>query len=295
MKITLLGTGTPAPLLKRVCSGYLIEVGSDLIVMDHGAGAHQRLLETGRRATEVTHVFLSHLHYDHCMDFPRLVLQRWDMAAGKAPELKVFGPPPLKRLTENLFGPEGFFGPDVIARTNHRLSLDIYEGRGGTLPRRGPMPEVTEVRHGSVVEGNCWRVRVADVSHVQPYLECHGFRLDTPQGSMCYSGDSGGVPKHLVDLAEGVDILIHMCHFMSGTEPNETYRATCGGHRDAAEVARRAGAKTLVLTHILPGIDHPRIREQILREVMEIFPGEVIWGEDLMEIPVQPLPRPKIG
>src|SRR5205085_1673692 len=67
-KITLLGTGTPAPSLERQGSGYLIEVGDELIVMDHGPGAHHRLLETGHRAVDVTHAFFTHLHYDHCMD-----------------------------------------------------------------------------------------------------------------------------------------------------------------------------------------------------------------------------------
>ena len=94
MKITLLGTGTPTPSPKRQSSGYLIDVGDDVIVMDHGPGAHHRLIETGRRAVQVTHVFFSHLHYDHCMDYGRLVLQRWDMGADRIPDLKVFGPEP---------------------------------------------------------------------------------------------------------------------------------------------------------------------------------------------------------
>src|SRR5262245_31881196 len=78
MKITLLGTGTPAPSLERQGSGYLFDVGTDLIVMDHGPGAHHRLLESGHRAVDVNHAFFTHLHYDHCMDYGRLVLQRWD-------------------------------------------------------------------------------------------------------------------------------------------------------------------------------------------------------------------------
>ena len=49
MRITLLGTGTPAPSLKRQSSGYLIDVGGDVLVFDHGAGAHHRLLEAGRQ------------------------------------------------------------------------------------------------------------------------------------------------------------------------------------------------------------------------------------------------------
>ena len=78
LTITLLGTGTPAPSLERQSSGYLIDVGGDLIVWDHGPGAHHRLIESGHRTIDVTHAFFTHLHYDHCMDYGRLVLQRWD-------------------------------------------------------------------------------------------------------------------------------------------------------------------------------------------------------------------------
>ena len=67
MKLTLLGTGTPTPSLKRASSSYLFEIGPDVIVMDHGPGAHNRLLEAGKRVVDVTHVFFSHLHYDHCL------------------------------------------------------------------------------------------------------------------------------------------------------------------------------------------------------------------------------------
>ena len=89
LTLTLLGTGTPAPSLDRQSSGYLIEVGSDLIVWDHGPGAHHRLLESGHRSIDTTHAFFTHLHYDHCMDYGRLVLQRWDQGADRIPELKV--------------------------------------------------------------------------------------------------------------------------------------------------------------------------------------------------------------
>jgi ribonuclease BN (tRNA processing enzyme) len=86
LTITLLGTGTPAPSLTRQSSGYLIEVGDDLIVWDHGPGAHQRLIESGHRSIDTTHAFFTHLHYDHCMEYGRLVLQRWDQGADRIPE-----------------------------------------------------------------------------------------------------------------------------------------------------------------------------------------------------------------
>jgi ribonuclease BN (tRNA processing enzyme) len=287
MKIILLGTGTPTPSLKRQSSGYLIEVGDDLIVMDHGPGAHHRLLEAGRRAIDVTHVFLSHLHYDHCMDYPRLVLQRWDMGADRIPDLEVYGPPPLARMTLQLFAEDGVFGPDIEARIKHQGSIDVFEARGGVTPRKRPNPRVTEVHPGEVVEGTGWTVTVGEASHVQPYLACYGYRLDTAEGSLCYSGDSGGVCRDMVELARGCDVLIHMNHFLSGTEPTHIYRAVCGNHLDTAEIARQAGVKTLVLTHVLEQIDQAGIRERIVKEIAEIFDGNVIWGEDLMEVPVE--------
>lgn len=286
LTLTLLGTGTPAPSLDRQSSGYLIEVGSDVIVWDHGPGAHHRLLETGRRSTEVTHVFFTHLHYDHCMDYGRLVLQRWDQGAGRIPELQVYGPPPIARITDQLFGVEGIYGPDIEARTRHRSSLDVFEARGGKLPRLRPAPQVTEIKAGATVRGNGWTIRVAHAQHAQPYLECVALRLDTKDGSICYTGDSGGVSDSIVELAKGCDVLIAMNHYFSGTEPSPAYRGATGNHRDNAEIATRAGVKTLVLTHLLAQIDQPAVREQIVYEIREVFNGAVIWGEDLMRLGV---------
>jgi ribonuclease Z len=286
LTVTLLGTGTPAPSLERQSSGYLIAAGRDLIVWDHGPGAHQRLIESGHRPIDVTHAFFTHLHYDHCMDYGRLVLQRWDQGAGRIGELKVYGPPPLARMTEQLFGAEGVYGADIRARVEHRSSLDVYEARGGTMPRVRPAPRVTEIHAGSVVEGDGWKITTGHAQHVQPYLECLAFRLDTVEGSVCYTGDSGPSDT-IVELAKGCDLLIHMNHYFSGTEPSPAYRAACGNHRDNALIAKRAGVKTLVLTHLLAQIDRPAIREQIVHEIRQTFDGAVIWGEDLMRLTVR--------
>ena len=104
----------------------------------------------------VTHLFLTHLHYDHCVDYGYLVLNRWDQGSGKIPELEVFGPQPVARMTELLFGEEGVYGPDLAGRTRHPGSQFIYEMRGGVLPRKRPAPHVTEVVHGALVERGEW-------------------------------------------------------------------------------------------------------------------------------------------
>ena len=285
MRLILLGTGTPAPSLERQSSGYLIEVAGEVLAFDHGPGAHHRLLESGRRAVDVTRAFFTHLHYDHVMDYPRLVLQRWDHGCGPYRGPQVYGPPPLARVTDLLFGDDGVYGPDIRARLDHQSSLDVFQARGGTLPRRRPAPHVTEVHAGSVIKGNGWTVTVGSAAHVQPQLECLAYRIDAEDGAICYSGDSGACDS-LADLARGCDVLIHMNHHFSGTEPSVAYRAACGNHRDNAQLAQAAGVKTLVLTHVLPQIDRPGIREQIVHEIQQVFDGRVIWGEDLMELTV---------
>ena len=55
---------------------------------------------------------------------------------------------------------------------------------------------------------------------------------------------------------------------------------------DVAEVARRAGVKTLVMSHVLEHIDRPGTRERLLNEAAQVFKGEIIWAEDLMQITV---------
>lgn len=288
MKLTLLGTGTPAPSLKRMSSGYVLEIEDDLIVIDHGPGAHHRFLEAGYRATDVTHCFISHLHYDHFMDFPRLLMTRWDQGSGRSGELKVFGPAPIASITDKLIGADGIYALDIEARTHHEMSLEIYKARGGTLPRRPPSPAIRELRPGDTVQNNGWSVTVGSGWHAEPYLNCLAYRFEAGDRSVFYSGDSGGVCPGIVELASGCDVLIHMNHFYSGTEPTEAYRKSCGNHVDTALVAQQAGVSTLVLTHFTEQIDQPGVRERIVSEISKVFHGTIIWGEDLMTVPIEP-------
>jgi len=284
LKLTLLGTGTPTPSLKRMCSGYVLEIGQDVIVFDHGFGAHHRLLEIGIEPTRVTHFFCSHLHYDHMGDYPRLLLTRWDQGAGRIPELKVYGPPPLKAASESLFGEGGAFWPDLTARTEHMCSVSIYHARGGTGTRAKPSPEVTEMRPNDVVHGNGWTVKAVGVAHFGPQLISYGFRLDSAEGSFVYSGDSGPCAS-MERLSEDCDVLVHMCHYLTGSELCPEFAESCMGHLELAELGHKSRVRNLVITHVTEQIDQPGIRERVLREMGAIYPGNLIFGEDCMEIP----------
>lgn len=284
MKVTLLGTGTPNPSLKRASSGYLVEHGEQKILLDLGPGAYHRMMEAGTEAAEISDLLFSHLHYDHCLDYPRLVLTRWDQGHGNIPELNVRGPAPIAQMTERLFGAQGAFRPDIDARIHHPASVLTYELRGGKPPRSDPAPAVKEVEPGESFDIGDLRVTCVEVPHVQPWLTCLAYRLDDSEGnSITYSGDSGPCPE-LEELARGTDLLIHMCHQISGSElPNEWTRNACG-HKEVAEAGMRAGAKAVAVTHIPRQMDVPGLRERLIAEMSEIYSGHIYWGEDLMEI-----------
>ncbi|MEO1989238.1 MAG: MBL fold metallo-hydrolase [Martelella sp.] len=288
MKITLLGTGTPAPSLTRQSSGLAVEIGNDLLVFDHGPGAHHRLLEAGYKAADVSHFFMTHYHYDHLMDYPRLLLTRWDHAAPGHPELKVFGPSPLIEITERIIGKNGLFALDLAARINSPASQAVYRARGGKGDRPGPKPELRELGEGEIIEGKGWRIRTGPARHVQPYLNSISYRIETEAGTLVYAGDNGGVYEPMIAFAKDADMLIAMNHFLSGTEQSDDYRRMSGSHIDNAVTAARANVGTLVLTHFLPSLCEPGLQEKMVCEMSAHFSGPIITGEDLMRLPIRP-------
>ena len=292
LKLTLLGTGTPTPLFHRAGSGYLVTIDEEVLLFDCGPGVARRLLEEAVPPQALTRLFLTHLHYDHCVDYACIVLTRWDQGAGKIPELEVYGPAPLKRMTERLLGSDGAFGPDLDARTQHPGSEFVYERRGGILPRKRPDPLVTEVADGSCVQSGNWRVETAEVIHVQPQLTCLAYRLDTPYGTIVFGGDTAPT-RRLTDLARNADILIHMCHFINDVELDPRITGCCSGHLDAARTAREADVGTLILTHVTEQLEPPGVRERLVAEAARIFGGHIVFAEDLTDVPVGPIdPEP---
>lgn len=153
------------------------------------------------------------------------------------------------------------------------------------MPRKRPEPQVREVAHGDRIETERWSVDVAEVVHVQPQLTCLAYRLTTPDATIVFGGDTAPVPA-LTDLAKGADVLLHMCHFINGVVTDERLTSCCSGHLDAAQTAKDAGVKTLVLVHITGQLESPGVRERVLLEVGQIYDGQVIFGEDLLQVPI---------
>ena len=287
MRIRLLGTGTPTPSLKRMSSGYLVETGSRKILFDFGPGTYHRLMEAGVKPVEITDIFFTHLHYDHCLDYVRLLMTRWDQGAGRIPELNVYGPAHTARLTELIVGEDGIFGPDLAARTELPMSQAVFVARGGKLPRAKPRPVVRELKSYDSIDAGDFSVRARAVLHAQPILECLAYRLEAEGASFVYSGDAGPC-KAMQELAQSCDVLVHMCHFISGTALNDEFDRRNMGHLELARLGAQADVRNLVASHITEQMDVPGVKERLIKEMTAIYGGNLFFGEDLMEIPVRP-------
>ena len=147
---------------------------------------------------------------------------------------------------------------------------------------------VTEVAAGDTIKREKWTLQVAEVIHVQPYLTCLAYRLNTASHSIVFGGDTAPIDS-LTQLAQDADVLLHMCHFINGVVTDPRLTDCCSGHLDAARTARDAGVKTLVLVHLTEQIDRPGVREQVLVEAGQIFEGNIILGEDLLDVPLDPI------
>ena len=147
------------------------------------------------------------------------------------------------------------------------------------------MTEVTEIEEGDIVEGNGWRLTLANVPHVQPFLICHGFRLEAADGVITYSGD-GAPCKAMGKLARDADVLVHVCSRAAGVDADAADPSIHAGHKKIARLAQEDGVKTLVTTHLQPSLDQGDLKERLTADIEKIYEGKLIWGEDLLEIAI---------
>ncbi|MBI4279597.1 MAG: MBL fold metallo-hydrolase [Armatimonadetes bacterium] len=278
MRIILLGTGTPMPDPKYAGTSCLIEVGGHALLFDCGPGATVRAVAAGFKPTQIDYLFFTHHHFDHDLDYPHLVLTRWDQGAGKIRDLRVYGPPPTERMTRLLFEEGGVYDADLRARTLSPLSTVLHVARGGTLPRLRPVVIAQDVSPGVVCSTAGWLVRCAPARHSE-HLISLAYRVESDEGTVVIAGDTEPC-RGVVELARGADLLIHMCVL----EPH----ATVGGvarAEEAGAVARDAEVKALALVHMGAAADEPGTAERLARDAGRVFRGRVIVGRDLLEVP----------
>ena len=282
MKLTCLGTGSPESHARRASSGYLIEVGDEKILLDCGGGVVSRLIEAGTMPRDITHLFFTHLHSDHMMDYARLIHAAWDEGHITMP---VWGPAPLASITEKLFGTQGVFATDLTARCEFPGSQEVWVSRGGQVPRPWPSPQVTEITAGFRFTGKGWTLSSCEAPHAQPFLDCLALRIEADGKSFVYSGDSA-LCDEVSKLSQNADLLVHWCYRLRDETDYPTITEFSPSAGEIAAMAQDANVKSLLLTHIRKHMDIKGHLEQMQAEASQHFKGKVAIAEDLMQVTI---------
>jgi ribonuclease Z len=277
MRLTILGSGSPEAYARRASSGFLLEVGSDRILFDCGGGVVDNLIRSGRLPKDITHLFFTHYHSDHMMDYARLVHAAWDEGA---PPLKVFGPKPLAKITDGYFGRDGVLNNDLRARTELPQSQQVWVARGGTLPRPWPAPEVTEIAAGFTYQGVGWQLGSANATHAQPILDCLGFSVEAGGKKFVYSGDTA-INSDITALSRNADLLLHWCYRGAGERLHPALQAFSPDPGEVADMAQSVGVKRLLLSHFRIHMDSAEGYQKALDEMSARFQGVAGIVEDL--------------
>jgi len=275
-KLILLGTaGGPSPKVDRAAPANAIVVGNDIYVIDCGNGVARQMALAGLDLGRIRDVFITHQHSDHNADYGNLLLLAW--ATDLHTRVDAWGPPPLKRMTELFLEMDDY---DIRVREKD-------EGRPPLAPLIVPH-EIT--RGGPVMQDANVKVTAAQVEHplVKPAF---AYRFDCPDRSIVFSGDTRP-SENLVELARGADILVHEVIDLAaiGVLTKELWHARrlrehlLAAHTPMSEVgqiATKAGVKTLVLNHFVPGT--PPIPDKVWYDAVKPhFKGRLIVGHDLM-------------
>ena len=275
-RLILLGTaGGPTPKVDRSAPANAIVVGDDIYVIDCGNGVARQMVKAGLDLGRIRDVFITHQHSDHNADYGNLLLLAWE-ADLHAP-VDTYGPPPLKRMTELFLEMDAY---DIGIREKD-------EGR----PPLAPLIHPHEITHGGAVmhDANV-KVTAALVEH-PPVTPAFAFRFDCPDRSIVFSGDTRP-SENLIELARGADILVHEVIDLKAIDQvveDEAMATRLRAHLEAAhtpmsevgQIATKAGVKTLVLNHFVPGI--PPIPDHVWHDAVKPhFTGRVIVGHDLM-------------
>ena len=274
MQVTLLGTGSPAPVLDRFGPGTLVEAGSEKLLFDAGRGVSQRLWQQGMPLRVVTAVFITHLHSDHVVGLPDLWLTGWTAPAygqRKGP-LPVYGPRGTKAMMEHL---HEAYAEDI------RIRMEDEH-----LPPQGVAVDAHDVTGGVVYDRNGVKVTVFTVDHGPAVRPALGYRVDYGGHSVVIVGDTR-YTETVASAARGTDVLIYP---MVLTSPDSPMAATVRLHftppEDAGRIFDQVRPKLVVYNHILMLGDPPPPLQDILTRTRRSYTGALEIGEDLMRIDI---------
>lgn len=230
----LLGTGSAFSDATRTTTMLAFESGGRALVVDCGGDVVQRLLAAGIGPDDVEAMVVTHEHADHVGGFPLFIEKIW--VGGRRRPIPVHGIEP--------------------ALAQARRAWESFDTRTWTDVPEIQYRTVAHEQGALVMRDERWTVTAAPGDHPVPVI---GLRVQAPGGGVvAYSCDTDKSPA-ITELARGADLLVH-----------EATRDKFKGHstyEEAAEVARDAGVRRLVVVHLPFGV-----KDEDLEDARKIFP-----------------------
>jgi ribonuclease BN (tRNA processing enzyme) len=253
----------------------LLELDGRRIVVDCGLGVSRGLVGAGMALRDLDLIFITHLHSDHILELGGLIHTAW--VGGLPRPVTVLGPPGLAAYWAG-------FQAAMAADIHLRVTDD------GRAPLAG-LVRIEEIAPGPLAVPGL-RASALAVHH-PPVAHAFAFRFDGT-AAVVFSGDTAHFPP-LADFARGCDVLVHEAMLPEGID--EILRKTGGGARlrahleashttvdDAARIAAAAGARHLVLNHLVP-VDDPRFTAADWQaRAARHYAGPVTVGRDGLEV-----------
>lgn len=259
LRIILVGTSGPLPIRDRAKPCVAILAGGGLYLVDVGPESTENMMSWRLPVGEARAVFLSHLHSDHIGDLGEFNMQSW--VQGRQRPLALVGPSGVEKAAR------GFnlaYENDQLFRRAHHEHGDVR------LPLAAGRIEPRVIRiPGGASSAVAWRdadltVTAIRVSH-EPVSPAFGYRFDFRGRSVSISGDTVKWPA-FAEASRGVDVMIHEAQNdgmtrqlsqalkgMGNTRTSAIMADTLSYHTtpvEAADIARAAGARRLVLYHL---------------------------------------------
>lgn len=281
-RVVMLGTGTPNPTPERMGPCAAVIVDEQAYLVDFGVGLVRQaatMVERGIEAlaaAKLTRGFLTHLHSDHTLGLPDLILTPWVLK--RSEPLKLFGPAGTEAMVDHLL---------------KAYAVDIQSRQDGLEQANqvGIQVEVTEIDEGVVYQDERVTVEAFRVNH--PPFEAYGYKFTCPDKVIVFSGDTTPT-DNIIQWAQGCDILVHEVFSAQGVKRRSPvwqkyHTSVHTSSVQLGELASQIKPRTLVLNHqlffrvpdeegqVISELDRER---EMIREIQQHYRGEVISAQD---------------